>query len=217
MLQSVTNKGMASYQLLGDIVNSRAVDDRSRLHRDVVGALGAVNAQVSGIDGLDVTVGDEFQGRYRTLGAALDAALRIRLHLLPRVDVRIGIGYGAVENLDDTGRLQDGPGWWAAREAIEGVESSARRAGLRSLRTAYRGAAEPATEASVNAALVCQDQVIGSMPERPVRILHRLLLGDTQAAIAADEGVSPSAVSQQVRAHGIGAILHAHDLLKGMS
>ncbi len=41
MLQSVTNKGMASYQLLGDIVNSRAVDDRSRLHRDVVGALGA--------------------------------------------------------------------------------------------------------------------------------------------------------------------------------
>lgn len=139
MLQSVTNKGMASYQLLGDIVNSRAVDDRSRLHRDVVGALGAVNAEVSGIDGLDVTVGDEFQGRYRTLGAALDAALRIRLHLLPRVDVRIGIGYGAVENLEDTGRLQDGPGWWAAREAIEGVESSARRAGLRSLRTAYRG------------------------------------------------------------------------------
>ena len=137
MIQSMTNKGMASYQLLGDIVNSRAVDDRSRLHRDVVGALGAVNAQVSGIDGLDVTVGDEFQGRYRTLGAALDAALRIRLHLLPRVDVRIGIGYGAVENLEDTGRLQDGPGWWA-REAIEGVESSAASRPAK-FRTAYRG------------------------------------------------------------------------------
>ena len=93
MLQSVNNKGMASYQLLGDIVNSRAVDDRSRLHRDVVGALGAVNAEVSGIDGLDVTVGDEFQGRYRTLGAALDAALRIRLHLLPRVDFLFGMWF----------------------------------------------------------------------------------------------------------------------------
>ena len=80
----MTNKGMASYQLLGDIVNSRAVDDRSRLHRDVVGALGAVNAQVSGIDGLDVTVGDEFQGRYRTLGAALGCGLG-GFVLLPKI------------------------------------------------------------------------------------------------------------------------------------
>ena len=38
-----------------------------------------VNAAVPAVAGLRVTVGDEFQGSYATLGAAVDAALRVRL------------------------------------------------------------------------------------------------------------------------------------------
>ena len=38
----------------------------------------------------------------------------------------------------------------------------------------------------------------------------------TQSELAAREGVSASAVSQRVRADGIGVVLAAHELLRGL-
>ncbi|MGV0804036.1 SatD family protein, partial [Mycolicibacterium elephantis] len=69
------------------------------------------------IDAPAFTVGDEFQGSYRTVGAAIEAALAIRLAVAPEIDVRFGIGWGAVTVLDAGTGIQDGPGWWTAREA----------------------------------------------------------------------------------------------------
>ena len=59
--------------LIGDVVGSRRSADRSELHRAVTGAL----AQVAdgAVDPPQFTVGDEFQGSYPTVGAAIDAAL----------------------------------------------------------------------------------------------------------------------------------------------
>ena len=37
------------------------------------------------------------------------------LALLPVVDVRHGIGWGPVSVLGEEPRVEDGPGWWAAR------------------------------------------------------------------------------------------------------
>ncbi len=89
-----------------------------------------------------MTVGDEFQGAYTTLGAAVEAALHLRLLLLPAVDTRIGLGRGAVTILDRERGIEDGPAWWAARAAIEEVEQAAGRPATRHLRTAYRVSAE---------------------------------------------------------------------------
>ena len=76
--------------------------------------------------GLRVTVGDEFQGTYATLGEAVEAALRVRLALLPEVDTRFGLGRGEVTVLDARRGIEDGPGWWAARAAIEEVDRGRR-------------------------------------------------------------------------------------------
>ena len=76
--------------LLGDVVDSRRVADRQALHRSLEEALEEVDARVPSLTALHVTVGDEFQGGYPTLGAAVDAALRLRLLLLPDVDTRMG-------------------------------------------------------------------------------------------------------------------------------
>lgn len=208
--------------LLGDVVDSRAAGDRAHLHRALVGALDDVAAS----DGhaLAVTVGDEFQGVYPRLGAALDAGLRVRLHLLPEVDVRIGIGRGPVMDLDPSRGLQDGPGWWAARAALERVETQSRGTALRELRTGYLAASDE-TEAAptddlteaVNAALACRDHLVGSLSERSLRLLTGLLEGRSQSELAEQEGISGSAVSQQVRSHGIGAILHAHELVRRLT
>ena len=103
--------------LIGDVVGSRRVADRRAAHRALNRALDDVAP--GAIDPPAFTVGDEFQGSYPTVGAAIDAALSLRLAVGPAIDVRFGIGWGEVTMLDASAGIQDGPGWWAAREAIE--------------------------------------------------------------------------------------------------
>ena len=204
--------------LIGDIVQSRSSADRRELHRALESALADTNARVEHVEPLEVTVGDEFQGVYPHLGAALEAALRTRVALRPRAETRYGIGRGATTTLDVKRGIKDGPAWWAAREAIVAVEEEARRAALGHVHTAYRLAeGEPddlGTSAAVDAALHCQDHMVGSLSERSGRLLRGLLEGMTQKELAAAEGITPSAVSQRVRADGLAVILRCHELLR---
>src|SRR5947209_20401908 len=80
--------------LIGDVVGSRRASDRSALHRRVATALRQVAE--GAIDPPAFTVGDEFQGTYQTVGAAIDAALALRLAVAPEADLRSGIGWAAV-------------------------------------------------------------------------------------------------------------------------
>lgn len=205
--------------LIGDIVGSRVSVDRADLHRAVEAALRQVDDAVPSLTGLRVTVGDEFQGSYATLGEALDAGLRVRLALLPDVDSRIGVGRGSVTMLDPDRGIEDGPGWWAARAAVEAAEEAAAKAATRHVRTALRVAPSEDDTAvdAVNAALLCRDHLVGSCSERSIRLLRGLMEPHTtQGDLATLEGISPSAVSQRVRADGLGAVLAAHDLLRGL-
>lgn len=218
--------GTSRCVLIGDIVDSREAPDRAALHHGVEAALRVVEAAVPSLDGLRVTVGDEFQGSYASLGDAVDAALRVRLALLPAVDTRIGIGRGTVTTLDADRGIEDGPGWWAARAAVDAAEEAAARPATRHLRTVYRVAPEHlgtgvvhdvATVDAVNAALLCRDHLVGSCSDRSIRLLRGLMQPHTtQGELAALEGISPSAVSQRVRADGLGAVLASHELLRGM-
>jgi len=219
--------------VIGDLVGSRGAPNRRALHRAVEQALVSVNAVIPTVTELRITVGDEFQGSYATLGAAIEAALRVRLALLPAADVRVGIGRGPVQLLDAERGIEDGPGWWAARSAIEAVEQAAGRAATRHLRTAYHpapqldaaaDAREPDASGrggdadAVNAALLCRDHLVGSLSQRSVRLLRGLMdPHTTQSELATLEGISASAVSQRVRADGIGAVLAAEDLLRGLA
>ncbi len=201
--------------LIGDVVDSRGAANRRALHRAVEKALVGVNAVVPALGELRVTVGDEFQGAYATLGGALDAALRVRLELLPGVDTRFGIGRGTVTTLDARRGIEDGPGWWAARSAIEAAEGAATTAATRTARTAVRAADDDPVLGAVNAALLCRDHLVGSLSDRSLRLLRGLMdPHTTQSELATLEGISASAVSQRVRADGIGAVLAAHELLR---
>jgi hypothetical protein len=204
--------------VLGDVVGSRTAVDRRRLHRRLETVLRDASAAVPGVVPLVVTVGDEFQGVFATLGAALDAALRVRLALLPEVDTRFGVGRGVRTVLDAERGIEDGPAWWSAREALEWGEQQAGRPALRLVRTAYRSAVPDPAQEAVNAALACRDHLLGSMSARSLRLLRGALLdGATQAQLAAVEGVSPSAVSQRFRVDGIGVVIDASDRLGGLA
>src|SRR5215212_1490182 len=109
---------MLTATLIGDLVASRKADDRTALHARLSDLLTEINDTFAPITPLRITVGDEFQGAFATVGAALQASLRLRLGLLPAHDVRHGLGWGDVTVFEDRPRVEDGPGWWAARDAI---------------------------------------------------------------------------------------------------
>ena len=211
--------GTSVATLIGDVVQSRTSPDRAALHASLNAVLDQANAILSPVVPLRITVGDEFQGCFAQVGEALHATLWLGLHLAPQAELRHGIGWGTVTVLADDPRVEDGPGWWAAREAIESVKREAGRAGARHLRTAYRRAGEgEAIEGPdpnpVNAALICRDQMIGSVSERSLRLLRGTLEGRSQAELAEDEGISASAVSQRMRKDGLAVIVAADELLR---
>lgn len=199
--------------LIGDVVGSRRASDRPALHRRVATALNQVAN--GAIDPPSFTVGDEFQGSYPTLGGAIDAALTVRLLLAPDVDVRFGLGWGAVTVLAADAGIQDGPGWWAAREAIQQTAETQRQPGFSLVRTTFRAAAETRTDVgAINAALICRDHLLGSLDERSLRIVRGLMTGRTKKELAAAEGVSPSAVSQRASRDGLDLIVVASQYLR---
>jgi hypothetical protein len=198
--------------LIGDVVGSRGSMDRRALHHDLTAALRTVARNA--IDPPAFTVGDEFQGSYPSVGDAVSAAWTLRLAVAPEVDVRFGIGWGSVSVLDDVTGIQDGPGWWSARAAIEWTAEAQRQPGLALVRMTYRNAADdgPPPEA-VNAALMCRDHMFGSLDERSIRILRGLVSNRSKKELAAEEGISPSAVSQRASRDGLDLIVAASQYL----
>lgn len=206
---------MTATTLIGDLIGSRGSTDRRALHATFAAVLDRVNTELRPPTPVRMQVGDEYQGVFASLGDALHASLTVRLALLPTADVRHGIGRGSIEVLSEDPRVEDGPGWWAAREAVESVEEAALRSGHRRRRTAYvrvDGCPGP-DPAAVNAALLLRDEMLGGLSERSLGVLRGLLSGRTQREIAEKLDVSASAVSQRVRHDGLAALVASERLL----
>lgn len=202
--------------LIGDVVRSRRAQDRLRLQDTVIAALEEANQLVPSVAPLDPTVGDEFQATYPSVGAALRATLVLRLLVLPEVDLRFGVGRGPITVFEPEQRpiVQDGPGWWAAREAItqvKGVETQQGRS--RFLRTWVVSDTGDGRDELVNAFLLTRDELIGQQSDRARRLTLGWLQRRTQDQLAASEHITQSAVSQQLSSSGAYAICDAHDLL----
>jgi hypothetical protein len=202
---------MLTATLIGDVVASRTTGDRAVLHELLTNVLDEVNETFAPVTPLRITVGDEFQGAFATVGHALQASLRLQLGVLPAHDVRHGVGWGEVTVLQEQPRVEDGPGWWAAREAIHQVHQAEEHPGTRFRRTVFRAAegAEGPDPDLVDAALVLRDAAVGALSERSLSVLRGLLIGQTQRELAEELGISASAVSQRVRSHGLAALVTA--------
>lgn len=182
--------------LLADVVGSR-LSDRVESHAHVLAAIARTNEQVPALDPLRVTVGDELQGVYATLGGALHARTLLVQELADTVDLRFGLGGGDVQVVDAERGIQDGSAWWLAREAITWVEDQAGEPGYSAIRTEVRDDRAQATPGA--GALVRLTEVSTSRLRAGTRrTLTGLLAGLDNNQMAKSEGISPSANSQRV-------------------
>lgn len=191
--------------MIGDLVGSREHDSRRGVQEALVAALDRVNELVPAAQPLEPTIGDELQSVHATLHDALLATLLVRLALPEGLDARFGIGVGEFEIVGTSpyGLTQDGPAWWSARQAVVEVEERQRSMPHLRTRLVRHGADGPEL---VNAYLECRDFIVSGFDGRQRRIALGVLSGRTAAQVAADEGISASAVSQRIRRSGIRAL-----------
>lgn len=212
--------------LIGDIVGSRLHDFPAGLHHRLHTALDRTNELFEPAQRLEITVGDEFQGCFAKVADAVRASLLIRLLLVTDeegADSRYGLGWGRVTVFDANRSpvSQDGPGWWAARAAIEraaGLKKSPRTSFVRTCFSSSPddevGAAR--CDASIEAFLLCRDAAVGHMTKRQRELLLGAMLGHSQDELAHLEGITQSAVSQTLARSGATAIELAHRRLEAL-
>ncbi len=207
--------------VIADIVGSRRLADREGAQSAIEAAVARVHeAAPDATRALIPTVGDELQGIYPDLNAAIAATLLIRLALPDGVDCRFGMGDGEVGVIASAavGSIAEGPGWWAAREAIDTVHALQRRTvpGARTWVAAPADAPDE-TRAAVriaNAGALARDHLVTAMGERARRITYGRCLGRTQRELAAAEGITQSAVSQLLAASGGSALVEGYRALR---
>ncbi|MEX0667252.1 MAG: SatD family protein [Acidimicrobiia bacterium] len=200
--------------VIGDVVGSRQATSRSRLQQRLDKALAAVNAAVKPVQPLTPTIGDEFQGMFERIEEAMEASFRLRVELVGKVDVRIGIGWGTLRT-EDPSRTpfgQDGPCWWRAREALQELARTERsNQEPNSLRTVCRTGT--VQEPVFNAILVLRDQILSGIDEDDATILRLLIGGASQQDAASRLDVNKSSVSRRMQSHGLAALLRSREHL----
>jgi len=199
--------------VIADIVASRGLDDRAAAQRALEETLARVaKVAPAARSPLLPTVGDELQGVYPDLAAALTTTMLLQLTLPEGIELRFGIGLGEIHDIASVrGFLSEGEAWWAARNAIERVEQLARRtAPTARTRVATSASATPDAQELVrvaNSGLLARDRAVAQLSPRTRRIVYERWLGRTQKEIAASEDVVQSAVSQAIATADGGALI----------
>ncbi|GLJ78641.1 SatD family protein [Microbacterium imperiale] len=208
-----------SVAVIADIVGSRRLDDRSRTQRQIETTVERVDEALPvAVSSMRATFADEFQAVFERLDDTLAWLLLLQLGLPDGVALRFGVGVGEVGEVDSaTASIADGPGWWRAREAIDEVHALQDRAVPRARTRIVGGDDEDVAMADrirfANAYLLTRDELVGAMSERARRLTYGRCLGRTQASLAADEGITQSAVSQLLASSGAPSIIAGYTAL----
>lgn len=205
--------------VISDIVGSRRLADRASAQRLLDHAIARVQADLPlAVQPLRLTVGDEEQGTYARLEDALASLLLLQLALPDGIECRFGLGIGEVHEIDSVGGvIADGPGWWAARTAIETVHAKQLRAAPSARTWVVAGRGEDAsmhTAAMANAYLLARDELVAAMSERTRRLVYGRCLGVTQRELAQVEGITQPAVSQALTSAGAGSVVEGFFALR---
>ncbi len=205
--------------VIADIVGSRLLDDRSRTQAQIEATMAEVDRALPvAVTPMRATFADEFQAVFDELDDALAWLLLLQLSLPDEASLRFGVGVGDVGSVaSESADISDGPGWWRAREAIEQVHAMQDRAVPRARIRIVGGEDEDVAMADrirfANAYALARDELVGAMSARARRLTYGRCLGRTQGALAKEEGITQSAVSQLLASSGAPAIVAGYTAL----
>ncbi|MBU4465845.1 MAG: SatD family protein [Actinobacteria bacterium] len=206
--------------VIADIIASRLLPDREHAQRILDATIARVENDLPlATQPLRPTVGDEQQGVYPTLDAALASLLLLQLALPDDVECRYGIGVGAISTVVSAGSgVPEGPGWWVAREAIDTVHAMQQRAAPRARSWIVVAPEEDEVMSTIvdfsNAYLLARDQIVVGMTERARRLTYGRCLRRPQRELARAEGITQPAVSQALATAGSLAIVEGFFTLR---
>lgn len=213
--------------ILGDLVGSRDADDRAALQHRLKHSLleartTAPLAQVLAA-GPEITAGDEIQAllHVETSNLPGHAALSFLAHVTEDIrpcEIAFGLGFGKVSTeLGGPVRELDGSSFHEARRALQIAKQKGRWAVVRGLASEERGALErsavvmSALQRAANSILRLTGDIRSGWSDRQLEVIRVRRKLPLQKDVAKHLKVSPSVVSEVLRAARHDAVLEAEE------
>lgn len=185
--------------LLADLVGSRRVADRAAVQRRMLETVEALNARYADdlVAPLAVSRGDEVQGLFARRDAVVPVIVELADALHP-VEWCCGVGWGGLSTPlgAEVVRL-DGPAFHGARAALERAQGGGRWLAVEGIGSAAGQALE--------SLFALMQALRHRWTDRQLEFI-RAARGALQKDVAARFDVSPSTVSESLKAAGFGAV-----------
>jgi DNA-binding CsgD family transcriptional regulator len=191
-MESSLQRSQEYIAIIGDVVRSRDVSERGVIQGRLRAGIERVNEKFASqmVSRFILTIGDEFQGLLKSIDELIPLLAVLRAAIHP-VEQRIGIGVGVLDTaIQEVALGMDGPCFHRARSAIERAKMSG---------TSLEVDTEGGDETFRIYALLYAGLRQGWTP-RQRQVFDLSLAGHSGKAIAAMLEISPSAVSQHLKA-----------------
>ena len=194
--------------LIGDIIESKKIQDRAQVQQQLLRLMKELNWQYQDylISPFTVTTGDEFQALFSPNSYMFQIIDQLSVAFAP-YEIRFGIGVG--EMITEINKEQsigsDGPAYWLAREAINHIHDK-NDYGINHISVFL--ADEKATQ-TINAILAACSFIQSKWTDIQYDVLKQLLAENiydetfSHKEMAKLLGITPSAFNKRIKASGL--------------
>ena len=190
--------------VIGDIVNSKKLEDRNLVQQKLYKCLNHINQQYSNYiaSNFMITLGDEFQGLLSSAYCLTEIIEYIERAMYP-VNVRFGIGIGEITTAinKELPLGADGPAYYRAREMINRIKSTAGKK-----KTSYTNImlnSDCETDSLINEIFALCTFIKKKWTQRQREVIYaHIENGDNQLKTAEALGIAQSNVSTNLSAAG---------------
>ena len=201
---NVSERPQKYLAIIGDVVSSRELQERGFVQGQLRAGIDRVNEQFAPqiASKFVLTIGDEFQGLLKEVQELIRLLAVLRLAIHP-IEQRIGIGVGTLDtSLQEVALGMDGPCFHRARNAIE--------------RSKFKGTSIEVETGREDDPFRIYALLYTALRQgwtsRQRQVFDLSMAGDAGKDIARELGISPSAVSQHLKAAEADRIHNATDI-----
>ncbi len=201
-------KGKPYFAIIGDLIDSRRITDRSSFQQEYAGLLSEINEQYAPdiVSRFAITLGDEFQGVLGSAEKIMEILNTISVRLYPQ-KIRFGIGVGEMTTMPELDRNigMDGPAFWRARSAIEYIHDDNDYGVSRT----FVVAADNAKTGLINSSLAANDFIFSRMTPAQMQTFQELIKMEAawndfeQKQIAKRLNIAASSVLRRIKGSGL--------------